>query len=139
MQTRKMIFVDEFKKKLTSNPPNSFISISAVEAMLNDCSFLEISPEIITGVNQLKECVSKTSATANLRPCYAYIGNGLKNALFHGWVSIMINKEGVNEMSVSAIVEFENGTVYTVDPKQIRFIDTSEIMKEYAFDEEQGG
>lgn len=137
MQTRKMIFVDEFEKKLTTNPPTSFISISAVKAMINDCSFLDINPEIITGVDQLKECVSKTGVTANLRPCFIEHEKKIYKALFHRWVekNEYIFSKGKNELCLFALVELENGMLKQVVPHLIQFIDTAEIMKEYNFDE----
>lgn len=137
MQTRKMIFADELKQKLNLNPRNSFISISAVEAIINDCSFLDVNPEIITGVDPLKECIQKNSVTANLCPCFIEHEKKIYKALFHRWVekNEYIFSKGKNELCLFALVELENGMLKQVVPHLIQFIDTAEIMKEYNFDE----
>lgn len=36
-----------------------------------------------------------------------------------------------------AIVEYEDGTVHMVDPESVRFLDTKELMEQYAWGAEQ--
>lgn len=77
------------------------------------------------------------------RPCY--VGTG-KKALFHKWVqrrevlSSSIARGGHNGGEVEftlALVEFENGQAYEVQPKDIRFADSAGLFKQFAFDEER--
>lgn len=85
---------------------------------------------------------SENAATAGLRPCYV---KGAK-ALFHKWVqrreliSSSIARGGHNGGEVEltlAIVEFENGQAYEVQPRDIRFADSAGLFKQFAFDEER--
>lgn len=63
---------------------------------------------------------------ADYRLCLVYGNNGkAEKGIFHCW--------GYNNMTV-AVVESEDGTVRTVFPWKIRFIDSDKIFSEYAWD-----
>ena len=57
-----------------------------------------------------------------LRPCIVTKNGKKKKSLFHRW----------NVFNL-AVVEYEDGTVDSVEPKQIRFIDNK--IKDYYFEE----
>lgn len=57
-----------------------------------------------------------------LRPCIVTKNGKKKKSLFHRWSVFNL-----------AVVEYEDGTVDSVEPKQIRFVDNK--IKGYAFEE----
>ena len=59
-----------------------------------------------------------------LRPCYVAAGDEEVKALFHRWCDTNTSPiYGRQTISVSAIVELEGGTIHTVYPENIRFLD----------------
>lgn len=75
-----------------------------------------------------------------LRPCYA--GDG-RRALFHRWADIAEPLEASPFVGgatagqfwrVYGVVEFEDGTVCCLTPEQIKFLDSAEQMRCYAWD-----
>lgn len=59
-----------------------------------------------------------------LRPCYVTAGDEEVKALFHRWCDTYTPPiYGRQTISVSAIVELEDGTIHTACPENIRFVD----------------
>lgn len=59
-----------------------------------------------------------------LRPCYVTAGDEEVKALFHRWCDTNTSPiYGRQTISVSAIVELEDGTIHTVYPENIKFLD----------------
>ena len=54
------------------------------------------------------------------------VGERTIKSLFHCW----------NQVTGNAIVEYEDGTIYEVEPTQVRFVDNA--MSEYVFPEDKG-
>lgn len=71
-----------------------------------------------------------------LRPCLVFNtkSNGKrysKNALFHKWVDFENKYDPFEQNKVKALVEYEDGTVDTVYPSLIKFLDDKH--SEYVF------
>ena len=84
------------------------------------------------------------------RPCYVVIPHGRnvtrEKALFHKWTTeahlvgagISRGSHPAGQLSKTlGIVETEEGRVLFVEPQQIEFIDTRELMVQIAWDEEE--
>ncbi len=68
--------------------------------------------------------MSELKIEVPLRPCYVTAGDEEVKALFHRWCDTNMSPiYGRQTISVSAIVELEGGTIHTVYPENIRFLD----------------
>lgn len=71
-----------------------------------------------------KRKMSELKIEVPLRPCYVTAGDEEVKALFHRWCDTNTSPiYGRQTISVSAIVELEDGTIHTVYPENIRFLD----------------
>lgn len=75
------------------------------------------------------------------RPCIVAVGNHRRRlrALFHRWVT----KQGTLPMTGSpytttqALVEFENGSIETINPEDVRFKDSKQLFEQFAWGDEK--
>lgn len=58
-----------------------------------------------------------------LRPCCVTSGDEEEKALFHRWCDTNMSPIYGRRTSVAALVELEDGTIHTVYPENIRFLD----------------
>lgn len=81
-----------------------------------------------------------------LRPCMVRQGNGKPptRALFHCWAvrawthgasALVGGFSAGQEIETYAIVENEDGSVTTEQPRNIGFLDTSAVMRQYAWED----
>lgn len=71
-----------------------------------------------------------------LRPCYVAAGDEEVKALFHRWCDTNTSPiYGRQTISVAALVELEDGTIHTVYPGNIRFLDN--LFLEYIFPDKE--
>lgn len=116
------------KEEIKTNPPNCGSGVQQPTVNIDGYALLRalgVTPKINNEIDYL-------------RPCY--VGN--KKALFHKWVQ----RRDILPPSVArgghvggaieytlALVEFENGQAYEVQPKDIRFADSKQLFNQIAF------
>ena len=87
----------------------------------------------------------------DLRPCMVQVYHGRnkppedKRAFFHGFITraqpippaiMQGGHHGGQVVAPYALIELEDGQVYEVEPRDIRFLDTKGLMEQYAWGEE---
>lgn len=77
------------------------------------------------------------------RPCFVILSHGVHRAIFHRWAT----KQGLlpsraQYTTVQALVEYADGSMGSVEPEKIRFIDSKQLFEQFAWGgekEEQDG
>lgn len=72
------------------------------------------------------------------RPCGVYLRGEVLRALFHQWATKQgVLPSGSPYSTVQALVELEDGEVETVNPEDIKFIDSKHLFEQFAWGDEK--